>query len=86
MEVVPAADAMRRIAASSIPTSTRYGELVLSFSNDDESFCRSSSWTREALESLLRAWTKRSSFVFQHALSDVGIGVRAWKKTRLGIW
>jgi hypothetical protein len=28
MEVVPAADAMRRIAASSIPTSTRSGELV----------------------------------------------------------
>lgn len=68
------------------PNKYKVWRTCLSFSNDDESFCRSSSWTREALESLLRAWTKRSSFFFQHALSDVGIGVRAWKKTRLGIW
>jgi hypothetical protein len=59
MEVVPAAGAMRRIAVSLIPTSTRYDD-EWSFSAKSKLFTlayRSSSWIREELESLFRAWT-----------------------------
>jgi pimeloyl-ACP methyl ester carboxylesterase len=62
MEVAPAGDAMRKIAASSIPISTRSGDLSFPTKANPlimdrvSPFCRSSSWIREALESLLRAW------------------------------
>lgn len=92
MEVVPVADAMRKIAAFSTPISTRSGNLYLSHQSDPlitdrvPPFCRSSSWTREELESLLRAWTNAALFDKAADPFGGGIGVRAWKRTRPGIW
>ena len=62
VEVVLVEDAMRKIAASLIQTSTRFGSyydhpFVFHLVLTRVCLLRLSSWTSEGRESLLRAWT-----------------------------